>query len=291
MSGQRRLWTVRDVLGWTTERFTEEGLESPRLDAEVLLAHSLQVERMGLYLDMDRPLDPAERGRYRELVLRRLDRAPVAYLVGQREFWSRAFAVDSRVLVPRPDTEILVERALKLIEQVRAPRVLDVGTGSGIIAVTLAAERPDAEVLGVDISADALDVAAANARRHGADVRFLAGDLLDALDAGEPPFHLVVANLPYIPQKDRAGLAPELAAEPPGALFVEGDGLGIISRLVRAAPRWLAHPDGALALEVGQGQAEAVRALLVEAGISEGVSIHRDLAGVERVVSGRLALG
>ncbi len=285
-----QLWTVREVLSWTTERFTKDGLESARLDAEVLLADALDMQRVGLYLDLDRPLDEAERGRYRALVTRRLKREPVAYLVGEREFWSRPFTVDARVLVPRPDTETLVEQALVILREFSAPRVLDVGTGSGAIAVSLAAERPDARVVATDCSAGALEVAAANAIRHEVEITFCEGDLLGALAADEAPFQLIAANLPYVAHADRDTLAPELLAEPEGALFADDQGLAVIKRLVREAPAHL-QEGGVLLLEIGVGQGEAVSKLLVDAGLTENVTVHRDLGGLERVVEGRLPQG
>jgi release factor glutamine methyltransferase len=285
---QGKLWTVREVLSWTTDRFSQDGLDSARLDAEVLLAHALDLQRVGLYIDLDRPLDDGERSRYRALVSRRLQREPVAYLVGEREFWSRPFAVDSRVLVPRPETETLVEQALVVLRDCASPRVLDVGTGSGVIAVTLAAERPDACVVATDLSEDALEVAATNAARHEVEVTLHAGDLLEALPASEAPFQLMAANLPYVARGDRDSLAPELLAEPAGALFADDGGLALVKRLIRVAPDHLARPGGVLMLEVGMGQTAAVAQLMRDARISDGVTIHRDLAGLERVVSGRL---
>lgn len=282
-------WTVREVLQWTRDRFSKEGLGSARLDAEVLLAYALSCDRVGLYLDLDRPLDPSERGRYRELVARRLQREPVAYLVGEKEFWSRSFLVDARVLTPRPETELLVEQSLHALRDFRAPRVLDVGTGSGIVAVTLAAERPDALVVATDISADALAVARQNADRHEVTIEFREGDLLDGL-GDQPAFRLIAANLPYVAHAERDSLEPELLREPAGALFAEADGLALLTRLIRTAPPRL-EPGGLLLLEVGQGQADAVSALLREAGFSDDVAVHRDLAGIERVVSARLPLG
>jgi len=284
-------WTVREVLAWTFERFNRDGLESARLDAEVLLAHAMDLQRVGLYLDLDRPLDDAERGRYRALVSRRLQREPVAYLVGEREFWSRSFSVDARVLVPRPETETLVEQALVTLREFTSPRVLDVGTGSGVIAVTLAAERPDAQVVATDVSADALEVAAANAVRHEVAITLYAGDLLEALPAGEPLFQLVAANLPYVAPGERDSLAPELLAEPTGALFAGDGGLALIKRLICAASAHLQRPGGAVLLEVGVGQATTVTQLMIDAGISDRVTVHRDLAGIGRVVEGRLPKG
>jgi len=285
------LWTVREVLSWTRDRFAREGLESARLDAEVLLAYALEMQRVGLYIDLDRPLDEVERGRYRALVSRRLKREPVAYLVGEREFWSRPFAVDARVLVPRPDTETLVEHALIFLRERTAPRVLDVGTGSGAIAVTLAAERPDARVVATDISIEALEVAAVNSARHQVEVELHAGDLLAALPAAEPPFDLIAANLPYVAFADRESLAPELLREPEAALFAKDGGLALLKRLILEAPDHLIRPGGGLMLEVGLGQARAVSQLLQHAGISDQITVIRDLAGIERVVMGRLPGG
>lgn len=285
------LWTVREVLSWTRDRFSREGLESARLDAEVLLAYALEMQRVGLYLDLDRPLDVAERGRYRALVGRRLEREPVAYLVGEREFWSRRFLVDPRVLVPRPETETLVEHALAALAELSAPRVLDVGTGSGAIAVTLAAERPDAQVVATDLSAEALEVAEANAARHEVDVVFHAGDLLEALPTEEPPFDLIAANLPYVAPSERDSLAPELLREPAEALFAQDGGLAVVKRLILTAADGLVRPGGVLMLEVGMGQTQAVASLLEEPGIWDAVSVVPDLAGIDRVVTSRLRGG
>lgn len=282
------LWTVRDVLQWTADRFGRAGIGSPRLDAEVLLAHALGCDRVGLYLDLDRPLGAEERARYRALVAARLERRPVAYLVGHREFWSRRFAVDPSVLVPRPETELLVEEALRGLEGLAAPRILELGTGSGAIAVTLAAERPDAEVVATDCSGAALAMAARNVGTHGVAVRLCEGDLFAALPPDEPPFHAIVANLPYVSPEDREGLAPELFFEPEGALFAEEGGLAVIRRAVAEARAHLVRPEGWIGLEVAAGQGEAVAALLTAAGAAAPPRVVLDLAGQQRVVAARL---
>jgi release factor glutamine methyltransferase len=276
-------WTVLDVIKWTASRFTERGLATPRLDAELLIGHVLTLPRIQLYVQSDRPLLADELAAIRELIKRRQAGESVAYLVGTKEFWKLEFAVDARVLVPRPDTETLIEVAQDLLGETAAARIADVGTGSGAIAVTLAKLRTDAALYAVDISEDALAVARANAERHGAAITFLAGDLAAPL-APHAPFTLIAANLPYIPTGDLAGLPPEVRVEPALALDGGPDGLSLVRRLVAAAPALLA-PGGALVLEIGEGQADATAVLLGEAGFTH-VQKKRDLAGIDRVVSG-----
>ena len=284
----QELWTVRDVLTWTRDRFQRAGIESARLDAEVLLAHALQCQRILLYTDLERPLDDEERQRYRALVAGRLERRPVAHLIGEREFWSRRFQVNEQVLVPRPETEHLVEQALAQLEGRVRPRILDVGTGSGAIAVCLAAERPDATVVATDLSASALEVARKNAAAHDVEIRFHEGDLFAALPVDEAPFDLVAANLPYIGFGERDDLAPELQHEPDLALFAEEGGLAVIRRLVTDAPARLVT-GGGLLLEVGQGQTEQTAQLLEAAGFDDAPAVIADLAGIPRIVAGRWA--
>jgi release factor glutamine methyltransferase len=280
-------WTVLDVIKWTASRFAERGLATPRLDAELLVAHVLALPRIQLYVQSDRPLGPEELTAIRELIKRRQAGESVAYLIGKKEFWKLEFAVDARVLVPRPDTETLIEVASERWDarpvETAGARIADVGTGSGAIAVTLAKLRADATVFAVDVSEDALAVARANAERHAAAVTFLSGDL-DAPLGAHAPFALIAANLPYIPTGDLAGLPPEVKVEPALALDGGPDGLVLVRRLVAAAPALLS-PGGALVLEIGDGQAGATAALLREAGLTD-VQTKRDLGGVERVVSG-----
>jgi release factor glutamine methyltransferase len=207
----------------------------------------------------------------------------VAYLLGKKEFWGHELAVDARVLVPRPDTETLVEEARARVAGVVEPRIADVGTGSGAIAVTLAKLFPAAAVVASDISPDALAVARGNAERLGVAVTFVEGDL-DAPLRAHAPFSLIAANLPYIASADMAALPPDVRTEPALALDGGPDGLALVRRLVAAAPALLA-PGGALALEIGADQAAATRALLDAAGFTD-VQTRHDLAGIERVVSG-----
>lgn len=279
-------WTVLDVVKWTTARFSERGLATPRLDAELLVAHVLSFPRVQIYVQFERVLAPEELAALRELIKRRQAGESVAYLTGRKEFWKLELAVDARVLVPRPDTETLVEEALARLgapAEGAAPRIADVGTGSGALAVTLAKLRPDAAVFASDVSAAALEVARANAERLGAAVTFVEGDLGAPL-AAHAPFSLLVANLPYVPTGELAALPADVRSEPALALDGGADGLDLVRRLVAGAAALMA-PGGVLALEIGAGQAEATRSLLRDAGLTD-VQTRKDLAGIERVVSG-----
>ena len=275
--------SVREALDSAVIAITATGADTPRLDAEVLLAAVLGVPRTALFLEPGREVTgPAVRA-FQDAVRRRsVGREPVAYITGVRGFRYLELAVDARVLVPRPETELLVEIGLQLLA--RGARVADVGTGSGAIALALASERPDLSIVATDVSADALAVARANAARLGIDgVEFLAGDLL----AGAGPVDAVLSNPPYVADGDRATLAPEITRhEPPGALFAGADGLDVIRRLVPAAA---AAGARLLAIELGEGQSAAVTALVREAGFAD-VQARRDLAGIERVVVARRAI-
>jgi release factor glutamine methyltransferase len=250
------------------------GVDTPRLDAELLLGSALGVDRTRLLIDGSDPVPEAARARYDELLARRSAREPVAYILGRKDFRRISLAVDRRVLIPRPETELLVETGLSLEH---GARVADVGTGSGAVALALKDERPDLDVWGIDLSKDAIAVAIDNASRLGIAAEFVVGDLLAGF-VGE--FDAVLANLPYV--ADGAELAPEISRYEPGsALFAGPDGLDVIRRL-------MAMLDGVsvVGLEVGFDQANAVAGLVAAAGFSS-VQRVRDLAGHERVVVGR----
>ena len=275
--------TVAAALRAATARLATAGCATPRLDADLLLAVVLETTRTSLYLHAPAAvLDRAAGARFGALINRRAAREPVAYIVGRKEFRRISLAVDRRVLIPRPETELLVELGCSLAP---GASVLDVGTGSGAVALALKHERPDLDVHATDISADALAVARANAARLGLAVRFLEGDLTCGLRCDA-----VLANLPYV--EAGAELAPEISRyEPPAALFGGADGLDLVRRLVAAAGRAAAGGAAAggaamLALEVGAGQSPAVAELLRAA---EWGSVERlpDLAGHDRVVVGR----
>lgn len=281
----QQVWTILGVLQWTEKRFSERGIGSPRLDAQLLLAEVLGKDRVYLYTHFDQPLEAEELTKYRGLIQRRLGGEPVAYLVGKKEFRSLELAVDARVLVPRPDTEATVEVVLAALPAEGTARVVDIGTGSGAIALALKKERPELEVVAVDRSPEAAAVARGNAERLGLAVEVVEGDLLAPV-AERGPFAVIVSNPPYIPSAEIAGLAPEVRKEPMAALDGGADGLVVIRRLVKDAPALLSE-HGALVMEVGAGQAPAVVALFAADGRWEAAMVTKDLAGIERVVAAR----
>jgi len=286
------IWTVGRLLAWTTDWLAARGSDAPRLDAEVLLAHVRGCPRIALYTAFDVPVGEAERARFRELVKRRGDGEPVAYLVGNREFFSLSFAVTPAVLVPRPETEGLVVRVLDLCRRpagaAERPRVLDVGTGSGAIAVTLAKHLPQAEVVAGDVSAAALEVARGNAARHGvADrVEFVECDLLDHPRLAGP-WDVIVSNPPYVREDEFDALPRDVRMhEPRGALVAGPTGVEVVGRLAAAAAARLA-PGGWLVVEVGPAVATAAAALLAaEAALEPGPTL-KDLAGLPRIIQAR----
>lgn len=273
--------TVGEVLRRSTGELAAAGAETPRLDAERLLGHALGVARTELYRDRGRPLTASQLRAVRRLVARRAEREPLQYVLGEWGFRRLVLAVDRRALIPRPETETLVERCLALLHGIDAARVLDVGTGSGAIALALADEHPGARVTALDVSADALGLAAENAARTGLALELVRGDLFAGLPQG--PWHLVVSNPPYVDAGELDRLAPELSFEPRTALV----STGAVEAVARAALPVLAA-GGALALEVGDGRAGATAELLVRLGYRD-VRVSRDLGGRERVVEARRA--
>jgi release factor glutamine methyltransferase len=280
-------WSVLELLKWTTDYFRAKGIESARLDAEILLAFALGADRLRLYLDFEKPIQPEERVRFRELVKRRADeRVPVAYLTGVREFWSLPLAVTPDVLVPRPETETLVEAVLAELPDVEAElTVFDLGTGSGAIALALAKERPKLRIVAGDISRAALAVAERNAETHGLSdrVRFVEGDGFAPV-LGQR-FDMIVSNPPYVAEADASTLAPELAHEPRAALFAGPDGAALLRRIAHEAPLFL-KPGGLLAFELAPAQADEMTQCLSRCGF-EGPRLHRDLGGRPRVIIAR----
>ena len=289
------VWTVGEVLRWTSGFFAERGVDAPRLDAEVLLAHVLGRPRIALYTDHDRPLTATERETFRDRVRRRANGEPVAHLTGEREFWSLPFFVDRRVLVPRPETEVLVEECLALTrpsteeaEPVPLSRVVDVGTGSGAVAVVLARELPGSPtVYAVDVDAEALAVAAENVRRHDLDERVVLreGHLLGPV-SGEGSFELIAANLPYIPTDRLSTLMPDVRLyEPHRALDGGADGATLVRELVDQA-RPLLTDGGFLVLELDSGAQAAEVARYAETGGGyRARPVREDYAGRPRVLS------
>jgi release factor glutamine methyltransferase len=280
------VWTPLKLLAWTQAYFANRGVDAPRLTAEVLLAHALSCDRVRLYLDFDKPLGDPELAAYRTLVRRRAEGEPTAYLTGHREFFGRPFAVDARVLVPRPETELAVEAALAALPE--GGRALDLCTGSGAIAVSLALCRPSARVLATDVSEDALAVARENASRLGAAVELAAGDLWDAVP-GDARFDVVVSNPPYVPSAELPGLSREVRREPTLALDGGPDGLDMLRRIVAGAPARIV-PGGALVLEMHETHRDALPALCLAAGFARAEA-RSDLAGLPRLVVAHMAGG
>ena len=283
-------WTIARVLRWSADDFRKRHLTSPRLDAELLLAHALGTDRIRLVIESDRQLTDTELTRFRDLIRRRRLGEPIAYIVGRREFYGLPFVVDRRGLVPRPDTETLVEVALERTrDRSMFGRALDMCTGSGCVAIAFAKSRPTWRVTATDVSPDAAALAWENARRLGVTFTLgvAVGDLFAAVEgAGGPArYELVTANPPYILTSDIAGLDVDIRDfEPRLALDGGADGLDLVRRIVAGARARL-EPSGVLALEIGSDQGGATRALLEAAGFVD-VAVRRDYGGRDRVVSG-----
>jgi release factor glutamine methyltransferase len=287
MGAARSVPTVGDALGAAVARLAAAGVPEPRADAEVLLAHALETTRAGVIAAARRPLPAAVAARFEALLARRAAREPVHHVVGEREFWSLPFAVDARVLVPRPETELVVETALRLAPDAR--RVLDVGTGSGVLAVVLARALTGATVCAADREPTALAVARVNVARHAPGIALVCADLVAAFRRAA--FDLVVANPPYCRDDEIASLAPEVRDHEPRAALAGGpDGRAVLDALVASVPAVLA-PGGWMVLEVGAGQAPAVTAALARAGGWTDVRTADDAAGIARVVAARRADG
>ena len=277
-------WTVLKVLQWTMGYFKGKGFEQPRADAEVLLAHALGMERVQLYLNHDKPLSPEELTRFRGLVRRRAAYEPTQYITGKQEFWSLEFEVTPAVLIPRPETEVLVERALEIAEH-KPGLVLDLGTGSGAIAVALAYERSAIRIIAADKSWPAIEIARKNALRNGVAERisFVVMDLFEAFGS-RPLFDLIVSNPPYVSDEELLDLAPEIANyEPRCALRGGGkQGLALIRKILEKFHSHL-KPEGSFLMEIGLGQAE-----ILEAGLPSYLAgrfeFIEDYSGIKRVL-------
>lgn len=281
-------WTILSLLQWTADYFKTHRVESPRTGAEILLAEALGCDRIDLYVRFDQPLEAAELARFKAAVKRRVRGEPVAYITGKQGFWTLDLAVRESVLIPRPETETLVETALALLpaDPAAAPRrVLDLGTGSGAIILALAAERPGHLYVASDRSPDAVRQAKENAGPSGVD--FFCGDWFHPLRPAAAPFDLILSNPPYIPTKDIDGLQVEVRAyEPRLALDGGRDGLSSLRRLIREAPERL-RAGGHLLLEIGCDQGPTVSAIMEETGAYDPPAVKKDDAGRDRVVSAR----
>ncbi|MGO8878127.1 MAG: peptide chain release factor N(5)-glutamine methyltransferase [Desulfomonilaceae bacterium] len=281
---KRVIWTVRDVLKWTSEYLRTKGCDSPRLDSELLLTHTLGIDRLRLFLDYDRPLSDKERKKYRELVRRRASREPAALITGKKEFWSLQISVNPGVLIPRPETEILVEVVLEQCKTLTGCSVLEIGCGSGAVFCAISSERHDIELYACDISLCAISCASINASVISSvnRVHIFASDLLESVRSG-PVFDIIFSNPPYIPSSLIDNLEPEIREfEPCCALDGGVDGLATIRRLISGSRNCL-KPKGNLILEIGDQQSEEVERLLKLNDFSE-IRTYTDLSGKIRVL-------
>jgi release factor glutamine methyltransferase len=281
------LQTIRCVLGGATQRLQAAGIDSARLDADVLMCHALQINKSHLYVSLDERLEPSARHRFGGFLIRRLRREPIAYITGRQEFWSLDFLVTPDVLIPRPETERLVEISLECVGAFDSDlvlRILDIGTGSGALAVTLAKELPRAQVVATDISVAALEIARDNAARHQvADrIQFRASNLFESIKEHE--FHLVVANPPYVRRGEVPALAPEVSQwEPRTALDGGVDGLDYYCGIVAQGFRHLL-PGGALIMEIGAAMGREITELLGSTGNYTSPLVYQDYARKDRVI-------
>ncbi len=269
-------WTIRALMEWTEQHFRDKAVESPRLEAQLLLAHALECRKTDLYTRWDEVVDEGKRGRFRDLIKRRLEGCPVQYLLGHRDFFLLNFEVTPAVLIPRTETELLVSEALNHFKPLVGPKVLDVGTGSGCIAIAIAHRQPKAKVTASDISGEALEVARRNAARHNVAerIQFLQGDLLAPLN-GEH-FDLIVSNPPYVSHPEYEELAPHVRNfEPRLALDGGADGYSIYDRLIPDAAKHLAA-GGRILLEIGHAQEAGVRSRVEAAGLTAEPTIRDD---------------
>lgn len=281
-------WNISRVLQWTWDYFAKKGVRTPRLDAELIIAHALGADRVYLYTHGDKPLVADETERIKSYIKRRISGEPVAYITGVREFWGMTFEVNPLVLVPRPETEEIIELAHQALRDRREEQLLflDLGAGSGCIAAALLSEFPNSSAVATDLSEGALEVAVRNFEKLGLTDRIKTrrGDMFEALETGDGPFDLIASNPPYVPTSQIRELAPEARAETRAALDGGPDGLDYVRHIVEHSPRHL-KPGGLLMLEIGAGQADEVASLTVEAIAFEG--FRKDLAGIDRVAMWR----
>ncbi len=281
-----KIWHVLELLEWTIGYFEENNILNPRLDAEVLLGHLLNKSRLQLYLHFDMPVFQKDLTLFRELIKKRIARTPISYLTNHKEFMSLNFYVDERVLIPRPETEFIVETVLKSKKDA-CQRLLEIGTGSGVIATAIAVNKPEWEIIATDISEDALAVAEKNRDAHNCieHIKFLHGDLFEPIKTLESStFNWIVSNPPYVMTRAQDTLSPDVRDyEPHIALFAGKDGLSIIHCLIAEAPNYL-NPEGKLIFEIGDTQAKPVKALLEKQSAYKNYRFIKDYAGKDRVV-------
>jgi len=288
--------TILRLLRWASDYFKTHQIEQPRSTAEILLGHTLGLARADLYVQYDRPLQPEELSRFKIFIKRRLQKEPVAYIIGEKGFWSLDLKVTGDVLIPRPETEILVETALSLIPPEpgdRPFRILDLGTGSGAIVLALAKERPGHKYVGVDISQKAIDIARTNAQNHELEdsIAFLCGSWFQPLGPQKASFDVIVANPPYVGRKELEALSPEISEyEPLLALDGGSDGLDALRIIITEAPEYI-NRGGWVLLEIGYGQRVVVEQLFLESDAYSDISTVRDYSGIDRVIRAKVRTG
>lgn len=286
-----KIWNVLELLEWTTEYFEQHKIPNPRLDAEILLGHVIEKSRLQLYLHFDMPVFQLHLTKFKDYIRKRVALTPISYLINHKEFMSLDFYVDERVLIPRPETEFIVETMLNTKPEY-PQRILEIGTGSGVIATSLAVNEPDWEIIATDICQDALDVAKKNRDAHDCteQISLLHGDLFDPIQSlVSSNFNWIVSNPPYVMSCDNNDLSPDVGEhEPHIALFAGEDGLSIIRRLISEAPDYL-NPGGNLIFEIGHTQAEPVQELLNVQPAFQNTQIIQDYAGKDRVVVASVA--
>jgi release factor glutamine methyltransferase len=294
ISSDQKTWTILEIIGATAEYLKGKGIDDARLNAELLLAHLLRYRRIDLYANFDRPLSGSERELYKNLLKRRVAHEPLQYIIGETEFMGLRFIVDRRVLIPRPETEVVVEKTIEVCRQfpegIEGISILDIGTGCGNIAVSIAKLVGNAYLTAIDNSAEALEVARQNVHDHNLDGRVTLGQadiLQNPIDLVGKPFDIVVSNPPYISQEEFKSLPPEIREyEPPSATCDSSDGLTFYRRISEIG-RQLLKGDGMLIFEVGFGQSGQVQAILRERGYQE-IQINKDYGSVERVVKAKI---
>lgn len=293
MQNQTRLrpneWTIIKLVQWATTYFDTHDIDSPRATAEILLSHVLNTRRIDLYLRYDQPLTPDELERFKALIKRRMNREPVAYILGCKEFWSMGLHITRDVLIPRPETECLVEKSLEMLAvdaNMKSKLILELGTGCGAVILALASENPRHSYWATDISINAIRIARQNAMQNDLNgkIHFIAGDWFAPLGSKTGVFDLIVSNPPYIKSGDLAQLQPEIHAyEPLLALDGAADGLHCLRHIIQSAYRFL-KPAGALILEIGHDQKASLKQMIAECGEYEGVSFYQDYSGYDRIL-------
>ena len=277
-------WTIQKIIHWTTNYFKTHNVESPRMSAEVLLAYALNLKRIDLYLKYDQPLNPLELSTYKKLIKRRVKHEPVAYITGTKEFWSKNFIVGPKVLIPRPDTECLVETTIDIISNKNNDlKIIELGTGSGAAILSIASEKSDHKYFATDISESALDIAKQNAKNLNIEMTFLWGSWFDPI-LDHKPFDIIISNPPYIKTSQIKNLQPEISIyEPLTALDGGSDGLKCINKIIQNAYKYL-NPDGYLLIETGFDQKDAVCQLANNSGQYKNITYKKDYSHLNRLV-------